>query len=110
MTEWNVETLSSRFLREANSAEGYLRELRFKIETNKSYERVYDEHLARFYVFNYLHGRTFLYSREALLKELKDFSRDTQETPSDAYDPACFKKHRKLCISKLIEEFSHDAT
>lgn len=110
MTTWNVESLSRRFLSQANSAESYLREVRVKVKTNASYERVYDEHLARFYVFSYLHGRTFLSSKEALLKELKEFSDDTMQTPSDAYDPACFKQHRKLYIAQLIKEFSHDAT
>ncbi|MGZ5135869.1 MAG: hypothetical protein ACXWCG_12000 [Flavitalea sp.] len=108
MITWDIELLSSRFLNEANNAERYLREVKVKVKTNASYERVYDEHLARFYVFNYLHGRTFLSSKDALLKELKEFL-DYTQTPSDAYDLERFNENRKLYITQLIKEFSYDA-
>jgi hypothetical protein len=33
------------------------------LKRSRSYEHVFDEHMARFYVYNYLHGRTFLESK-----------------------------------------------
>jgi len=69
--DWDEKALSSEFLTQAQDAERYLGEVRRKVKRNRSYERVFDEHLARFYVFNYIHGRTFLSTRQALLRELK---------------------------------------
>jgi hypothetical protein len=63
---WNSEELLARYWRQAEDAERYLAEVREKVKRSRSYEHVFDEHMARFYVYNYLHGRAFLETREAL--------------------------------------------
>jgi hypothetical protein len=60
---WNPEDLSVRYRHQAEDAERYLAEVRRKVKGNRSYEHVFDQQVARFYVFNHLHGRTFLESR-----------------------------------------------
>jgi len=52
MTAWNSETISEQFLAQAKDAERYIREVRVKVNTNSSYQHIYDDHLARYYVFN----------------------------------------------------------
>jgi hypothetical protein len=49
---WDERAVSQRFLGTANNAERYLTEVRTKVKGNRAYERVYDETLAQFYVFN----------------------------------------------------------
>jgi hypothetical protein len=60
---WNSEELSAQYRHQAEDAERYLAEVRGKLKRSRSYEHVFDEHMARFYVYNYLHGRTFLESK-----------------------------------------------
>lgn len=105
MATWDPEALTRRFLHQAEDAERYLAEVRGKVKSNPSYQHVYDEHMARFYVFNYLHGRTFLESRNSLLQELQSIL--TAQVPSpDVYDKERFETYRRRYIEQLIEEFS----
>lgn len=68
MKEWNAESISGRLQRIANEANKYLHEVQGKAESRITYQHVHDEYLAKYYVYNYLHGRTFLASRGALLE------------------------------------------
>jgi hypothetical protein len=63
MSEWDAAALSRHFLQVAEAAESYVQEVRGKVRESPSYKVLHDEHLARFYVFNRLHGRTWLASR-----------------------------------------------
>ena len=88
----------------AEGADRYLREIRTKISRTTSYEHIYDETLAEFWVFNYLHGRTFLSTRETLLAELRAFV-STPATPHDAYEMDRFRSFRQRVIESLISRF-----
>ena len=106
MSAWDPDTLTRRFLHQAEDAERYLREVRDKIKANPSYEHIYDDHTARFYVFNYLHGKTFLATRKTLLEELQSLLDATINPGADAYDKDRFERYRRSYIERLIEEFS----
>ncbi len=109
MAAWDTDALTRRFLHQAEDAERYLREVRSKVKSNPSYQHVYDEHMARFYVFNYLHGRTFLETQDSLLRELRSLLNAKIPTP-DIYDKERFETYRRRYIEQLIEEFSKEGT
>ena len=62
--------LSQQFLCTAQSVEMYLAEITPKAKSNSTYRHLCDEHLAKFFVFNYLYRRAVLASREQLVTEL----------------------------------------
>jgi len=106
MATWDPDALTKRFLHQAEDAERYLNEVRSKIKRSSSYEHVYDEHMARFYVFNYLHGKIFLENRESLLRELKSLASTNIRPGPDVYDKDRFENYRRRYLEQLIEEFS----
>lgn len=106
MSAWNAEAMSKLFLSEAESADRHLSEVADKAKTNKSFAQIYDQHLARYYLYNYLHGRVFLYSRETLLKELRVLEQTRFTTPHGVYDAERFEKFRQHYISELINDLS----
>ena len=110
MDKWDKGALSKQFLFQAEDAERYLRQVRIKVKSNKSYECVHDEHLARFYVYNYLHGRTFLISRKELLDELRSLANTPLRTPHDAYDAQRFESYRQSYIAELMRQFTINET
>lgn len=109
MTTWNSDAVSQQFLVQAEDAERYLQEVRVKVKSNSSYQHVHDEHLARFYVFNYLHGRTFLASRDALLKELQSMAAHAIPAPREAYEGERFGRYRQQYVNLLISQFSSES-
>jgi hypothetical protein len=106
MEKWDTDAVSRQFLFQAEDADRYLRQVQNKVKSNRAYECVYDEHLARFYVYNYLHGRTFLISRKALLDELRSLANTTLSAPHDAYDPQRFERYRQSYIAEIINQFT----
>lgn len=110
MSTWNSDVVSQQFLAQAKNAERYLQEVRMKVKSNLSYQHVYDEHLARFYVYNYLHGRLFLASRAALLKELQSMATHPIPASLKAYDDERFGTYRQQYLDHLIEQFSSESS
>lgn len=110
---WNDNQLSNRFQFCAEKAEQYLRELPDKIRRNSSYERIYDETLAEYYVYNYLHGKTFLSSRFTLLRELREMKMQNipmrekrgEDSFGQVYNAEGFSDSRLRLIDSLISEF-----
>lgn len=102
--EWECKKVSERFLHTARLTELYLEEVREKVKNNPSYERILDEHLAKFYVYNCLHGRTFLASKEELISELKSMLANPMST-SEAYDSKRFARFYCRYVKSLLEEF-----
>jgi hypothetical protein len=60
-----------------------------------------------FFVFNYLHGRTFLSSRKELVKELQRML-DFACPGSGAYEAAEFERFRRMYIQRLITEYTEN--
>ena len=102
--QWNQNELSQQFLCTAQSAEMYLTEITPKARSNSTYRHLYDEYLAKFFVFNYLHGRTFLASREQLVAELGRML-DFTYPKCRAYDAAEFERFRRVYIQQLVTEY-----
>lgn len=105
MDTYDPTSASKSFAAAAEEAERYLREVRCKLKTNRSYEHVHDDHLAKFYVFNYLHGRPFLASREAFLSELTRLKSSAFPPPSEVFAPERFERHRQAYLGDLIRRY-----
>lgn len=103
---WNPQELSARYLHQAQDAERYLREVRGKLKRNPSYEHVFDEHMARFYVYNHLHERTFLDTREALLKELEAMRRGELPRDPEVFDRERFERNYRMYVERVVAEIS----
>lgn len=105
---WNSQELSARYLHQAEDAERYLAEVRGKLKRNRSYEHVFDEHMARFYVYNYLHGRTFIQTREELLRELEAMKRGPLPTDREVFDRERFEGHYRAYVDGEIRKISEE--
>jgi len=104
MATWDAESLSKRFEFAASSAESYFQQVRPKMATQPAYQRVYDEKVAEFGVFNRLHGRTCLDTRDALLAELRSMRSDPPHNAS-VNDHACFERCYIRAVDNLLCEF-----
>lgn len=104
MAVWDAEAISKLFLSEAESEDQRVSEMADKARKNKSLQPVFDRHLARYYVYNYLQGRTFLFSRETLLDELRALAKTTFATPREAFDAERFEQFRQQHIVSLIND------
>src|SRR5947207_2346967 len=104
MKTWDPDSLTKRFIFQAESAERYMLECKSKLHRTDRYKELHDEHLAKFYVFNYIHGRTFLATREQFLAELGSFLHAQPTAPSEAFDGQCFLTWRQRYIQGLISE------
>jgi hypothetical protein len=105
--QWNQNELSQQFLCVAQNAEIYLAEISPKAKGNSAYRNLFDDHLAKFFVFNYLHGRTFLTSREQLVTELHRML-DFSYPGSGAFDAAEFERFRRVYIEQLMSEYTEN--
>jgi hypothetical protein len=103
---WNSEELSAQYRHQAEDAERYLAEARGKWKRSRSYEHVFDEHMARFYVYNYLHGRTFLETREALLNELDGMNRGEVRVDPEVFDRERFERYYRIYVEQVIKQIS----
>ena len=101
MINWNVEQLSRSYRRQAEEAERYCKEVRGKISVSPSYKAIFDEHVAKFSVYNYLHGRTFLSSKAELLSELRRML-SFSASSSECFDEARFETYRRMYINYEI--------
>ena len=101
MKEWDLEQISNSYLRQAEEAERYCKEVKAKIKATSSYEMIFDEHMAKFYVYNYLYGKTFLSSREKLLTELHSML-SYKMSPTECFDLSRFETFRKTYINHEI--------
>ena len=109
MRSWNSQLVSEQFQNQALQAEQYLREVRVKVKSNKSYESIYDEQLARFYVFDYLHVRAFIDSRVNLVAGLNNLlANENTSWADDSYDKQRFEQFRAAFVKSLIQQFEPD--
>lgn len=97
--------MSGSFIFAAESAERYMLECRSKLSRGDQYKELHDEHLAKFYVYYYIQGRTFLETREKFVAELKRMLSEDYPPPHEAFDPASFTTWRKSYIRNLIETY-----
>ena len=107
MEAYNETAVSEHFLWVAEAAHRYVQEVRGKLKSNSSYEHVHDDHLAKFYVYNYLHGKMFLVSLASLLAELSRLQASTHSAPREALDASRFEQYRQSHIADLIERYEN---
>ena len=105
MEHWDTDRISETFRSIAIKAERDYSEVRRKVKLNPSYKMIYDEHLAKFYVYNYLHGKLFLSSREQLVEELQRMLSYEVIPSPECYDLDRFERYRQACINGEISKF-----
>lgn len=103
--EWKLNELNRFFKSKADGAERYLIEIRSKLDKSISYEALYDQTLAEYYIFSYLHGRTFLESKQVLLKELNSMF-DSPTIAFDVVDKERFLLSYRNLIKRLISQIN----
>jgi len=106
---WDRNTNSQQFLAQAERAELYLDEVKVKVKSNPSYRVLHDQTLAEFYVYNHLHGRTCLQTRETFVRYLEELSAHPP-TSAEAFDEARFVRHYSNTIRGLIEHHASERT
>jgi len=105
---WDSKALNDSFLAKAESCERRLEEARWKAKTTPAYEREHDMALAQFFVYNSMHGKMFLETREKFLCELQRLSKTSAPFSGQAFDEARFAKFYADVIRQLIESHRHD--
>ena len=105
MEDWDPKAMSERFLVQAQEAERYSKEAKGKMSRTDTYQKLFDEHWARFYVFDALHISAYLASREQLLVCLNQMLQN-KPTPFGACDADYFEDQRLKCINQLIAQYS----
>ena len=98
---WDPKEWGSRYQVKAENDEQYLSKIKGQVKLRPTYEPIFDEHLASYYVFNRLHGRTFLESKAKLLAELTRMLSEPPET-KEAYDLGRFQTfYRRFVEAEL---------
>jgi hypothetical protein len=104
MTGWDAKALGERFLSQAIDAERYAQEPRTEASKNEPYKRVYDQTLVASYIDRRLTDETFLSSRQALVRELKNMLA-VEFQDSRAFDQEGLKKLYAENLRRLLKEF-----
>jgi hypothetical protein len=105
---WDSEKLSQEFFAKAKTCERYLDEIRAKLHVTRSFELIFDEALAEFYVFDYLHGKPFLATRDQFLAGLRGLLKMEVPKALGILDFERFKVVRQNIIENLIRRFEKD--
>lgn len=105
---WDPERMSREFLAKAESCERYLDEIKTRLHVTRSFELIFDEALAEFYVFNSLHGRPFLATRDQFLAGLRGLLETDVPKGLGILNFERFKVVRQNIIENLIRRFEED--
>ena len=105
-SNWDWKILSDKYLYIAQDTERYLNEVREKLKTNDNYKIIFDENLAKYYVYNYLHGRTFLQSREEFVNELNNLLERQFDAPPEAFDKERFLNSRRMFLNGILSSIN----
>jgi len=104
--DWNLNSVNESFIYRGREANLRLKECLAKAKNVSAYQGFADEAAAKASVYDYLDGRSFLNSREALLSALRDLA--TMPPPRvEAFDHECYVQKRLSIIDGLIREFDH---
>jgi hypothetical protein len=106
---WDMKSISDGFMHAAEMHEARVEEVRLKALGSIGYQYDHDEHLAEFAVYNHLHGRTFLESREELLAKLREMRRNSPPALSSIYNGEHFEGAYYRRIETLINAYSTKA-
>ena len=105
MEAWDPKEISKRFLVQAQEAERYSKEAKGKMSRTDTYQKLFDEHWAQFYVFDALHVSAYLASKEQLIFFLNQMLQN-KPTPFGACDGDYFETQRLKCLNQLIAQYS----
>jgi hypothetical protein len=105
---WDPERLNQEFLAKTKACERHLDEVKAKLHVTRSFELIFDEALAEFYVFNSLHGKPFLATRDQFLAGLRGLLQMEIPKVLGILDFERFKTVRHNIIENLIHRFEKD--
>ena len=104
--EWNLNSVNEGFVLRGREAHLRLTECLAKAKNTSVYEVFADEAAAKASIYDYLDGRSFLHSREALLSALRELA--TMPPPrAEAFDHERYVQERLSIIDGLLREFDH---
>lgn len=106
LNQWDTEKISNEYFRQAREAERYCREIKAKINTTSTYKSVFDEHMAKFYVYSHLYEKTFLKSKATLMSELKSML-SQKAVPVECFDLDRFHKEREIYINYELHKLQN---
>ncbi len=95
---WSVTSVSRHFESTARNAEIYLERCKEGAKARDGYKKLHDEHVAKFYLYNYLHGRTFLDSPQSLWSELQRLLVSPPSPPSECFESDWFA----ICYASFV--------
>ena len=101
MQDWDPKKMSEQFRVQAEDAARYAKEAKGKMSRTNTYRLLYDEHLARCYVFAALPDGSHLDSREDSISFLNQLIQD-RPTPFGACDADYFEDQRIKCIKQVL--------
>ena len=107
--DWDVESVSRSFEYRAKSTDRYLQEIGPKVQDRPAYKAVHDMHLAEFWVYNWLHGKTFLQTRDTLVAELRRILAEGPPKGAGAFDQDAFARYWRNQVSAALTDYSEES-
>jgi hypothetical protein len=102
--DWNPDSVNESFVYGGRETHLRLKECLAKAKNTSAYQALADEAAAKASVYDYLDGRSFLDSREALLSALRELAR-MQPPRLEPFDHERYVRARLLMIDGLIRKF-----
>lgn len=81
--DWNRDAVRAYFAARSESDEQYLKELKGRLVIRPTYQGIYDQTLASYYVHNHFRGRSWLSTRDEFLRALGNL--EISAVPTDTY-------------------------
>jgi hypothetical protein len=104
--KWDPNSLNETFIRRGKEARLRQKECEAKAMSSNFYQRFADEAAARVSVYDYLDGKSFLESQDALLRAIRELAA-TEPPNLELFDRVNFVQARHSTINELLSEFSH---
>jgi len=104
---WAPKKLSDGFKSRAEMAKRYADELWARPNKGSYEKQLHDEHLAEFYVYDFLVERSFLNSPNALVAELREHQKRGPVFRSTIFDKETYSRYWKLVVENLINEYEN---
>jgi len=102
--DWNPNSVNESFVFRGREAELRLKECLAKAKNTSAYQFFADEAAAKASVYEYLDGRSFLHSREALLSALRELAA-LPPPRVETFDHERYVQARLSIIDGLLREF-----
>jgi hypothetical protein len=101
MQDWDPNKMAEHFRVQADDAARYAKEAKGKMSRTNTYRLLFDEHLARWYVFDAVQISSHLASREQAISFFNQLLQN-RPTPFGSCDADYFEAQRIKCIKQVL--------